>query len=67
MMGTLQRVEQETVSSQSLANAIENMDKTRCDKKPTTIEGRRATLPVELVGQHSEGFARDCRCMGGVR
>ena len=28
MMGTLQRVEQETVSSQSLANAIENMGKT---------------------------------------
>ena len=28
MMGTLQRVEQETVSSQSLGNAIENINKT---------------------------------------
>ena len=31
MMATLQRVEQETVSSHSLANAIENMSKTRVD------------------------------------
>ena len=31
MMGTLQRVEQQTVSSQNLANAVENMSKTRND------------------------------------
>ena len=29
MMGTLQRVEQEPVSSQSVANAVENLSKTR--------------------------------------
>ena len=31
MMGFLQRVEQETVSSQSVANAVENMNKTWID------------------------------------
>ena len=31
MMGTLQRVEQETASSQSMANAIENLSRTRSD------------------------------------
>ena len=31
MMGFLQRVEQDTVSSQSVANAVENMNKTRID------------------------------------
>ena len=31
MVGTLQRVEQETVSSQSLVNATENMSRTRID------------------------------------
>ena len=31
MMAALQRVEQETVSSQSLANAIEKMNRTRID------------------------------------
>ena len=31
MMGSLQRVEQENVTSQSLANAIENMNRTRTD------------------------------------
>ena len=31
MMGTLQRVEQEATSSQSLANAIENIGRTRTD------------------------------------
>ena len=30
-MGTLERVEQETVSSQNMANAIENLSKTRGD------------------------------------
>ena len=82
MIWTLQRVQQETVSSQSLTNAVENMsndmsgdrvitesdqrcreheqDTDRRDRKPTTIEGRRATLPEELVGQHtSRRFARE--------
>ena len=51
VMGTLQRVEQETVPSQNLAFAIETLSKTRnrCDRKPTAIEGRRTTLPEELV------------------
>ena len=31
MMGTLERVEQEAVSSQSLANAIENIGRARTD------------------------------------
>ena len=55
MMETLQRVEQETVSSQNLANAIENISEARLDatESPTTIEGRRATLPEKLVGQHA--------------
>ena len=55
MMGTLPRVSQETVSPQNLANAIENPSKTRIDaiRKPTAIEGWRATLPEELVRQHA--------------
>ena len=47
MMATLQRVERETVSSQSLANALRT-------------DGRRATPPEELVGNTPlEGFARE--------
>ena len=52
MMWTIQRVKQETASSQNLANAIDNMSKTRIDAR-ATIEGRRATQPEELVGQHA--------------
>ena len=33
MIGSLRRVEQETVSSQNVADAIENMSKTRIDAK----------------------------------
>ena len=42
MMGTLQRVEQDTVSSQNVADAVLNLeqDTKRCDRKPTSIEGR---------------------------
>ena len=49
MMGTLQRVEQEAVSSQSLANAIESIGRTRTEA---------TTLPKELV-RHTPlgGFA----------
>ena len=54
LMGTLQRVEQETVSSQNLANAVENLS-----RKPTAIEGWRTTLPEELVRQHPLGLARE--------
>ena len=45
MMGTLQQVEQETVSSQSLAHAIENMSKTRID----ATKNRRRLKDGELL------------------
>ena len=48
MMGSMQRVGQETVGSQKLANAIEIMNRT----ESTATERRRATLSEELVGQH---------------
>ena len=53
MMATLQRVEQETSSSQSLANSVENMSKTRIDGTGNRrrFVGWRATLSEELVGQ----------------
>ena len=55
MMGTLQRVEQEAVSSQSLAHRHREhrQDTDQCDCKPTAIEGRRTTLPEELVRRHT--------------
>ena len=57
VMGTLQRVEQETMSSQSLVHAIENSNKTR-----------RATPPEELVGQHAtRRTCTRCRRMAGAR
>ena len=52
MMGSLQPVEEETVSSENLANAIENM------RKSTAIEGRRATLPKSW-STSLEGLARE--------
>ena len=53
MMASLQRVEQETVSSQNMANAIENMNSAnRCGRESASTEGR-ATPPEELVGQHT--------------
>ena len=44
MMGTLQRVEQETVSSKNLANAVENMSKTLINEtgsRPRLKDGER--------------------------
>ena len=55
MVGSLQRVEQETVSSQNLANAVGNrheQDEDRCNGKSTATEGWRATLSEVLVGPH---------------
>ena len=54
-VGTLQRVEQETVSSQNLANAIENIARHDLDAIGSRLrfQGRRATLPEKLVGQHT--------------
>ena len=61
-MATLQRVEQETVSSQSLANAIENMSKTRIDatgNRPRLKNGERLHRSAGRAAHHSEGFARE--------
>ena len=61
MMGSLKRVEQRPVSSQSMANDIENRTRIDVTGKSAAIEGRRATLSEELVGQHvrCKGRARD--------
>ena len=58
-MGTLQRVEQETVSSQSLANATENMSKTRIDATGNRLrlkDGEDSTRSADRAVHHSEGF-----------
>ena len=55
MMGTLQRVEQETVSSQNLANAVENMSQTRSDPTGGRLrlrDGERL-YPKNWFGQHT--------------
>ena len=48
MMATLQPVEQETVSSQSLANAIENINKTRIDATGATPPEEHGAMAVTL-------------------
>ena len=55
MMVTLQRVEQDTVSSQSLAYAIENLSKTGSDVSGSRLrmKDQKTTLPAELVRQHT--------------
>ena len=62
MMATLQRVEQETVSSQSLANTIENMSKTRSDATGSRLrlkDGERL-YPKSWSGSTPLGvFARE--------
>ena len=70
MMETLQRVEQEIVSSQILACAIESEeDQKRRDRKQTATEERRTTLPEALLRQHTpwEVCARGCRMAGICR
>ena len=54
MMGTLQRGRVITVPGQRHREHRQDTD--RCDCKPTTTEGRRTTLPEELV---IGGFARE--------
>ena len=49
MMATLQLVEQETVSSQSLANAIENINKTRIDATGATPPEEHGAMAVTLA------------------
>ena len=52
---SLQRVEQEAVSSQSLANAIENMNRTRAQATGDRLrlkDGERLS-PEELVRKHT--------------
>ena len=62
MMGTLQRVEQETVSPQNLPNAIENMSKTRIDATGSDLrlkDGERL-YPKSWSGSTPlGGFARE--------
>ena len=62
MMGTLQRIEQETVSSQSLANAVENIKKTRIDATGNRLrlkDGERL-FPRSWSGSTPlGGFARE--------
>ena len=62
MMGSLQRVEQETVSSQSLANIVENMSKTRIDATGNRLllnDGERLYLKSWLGSTPLGGFARE--------
>ena len=59
MMVTLQRVEQEIVSSQNLANAIENMSKTRIDATRSRLrlkDGERLYPKSWSGSPHSEGL-----------
>ena len=62
MVETLQRVEQETVSSQSLANAVENMSKTRIDATGNRLrlkDGERLYLKSRSGSASLKGFARE--------
>ena len=62
MMGTLQRIEQEAVSSQSLANAIENIGRTRTDVTAgrVRLEDGERLYPKSWSGSTPiGGFARE--------
>ena len=62
MMGTRQRVEQATVSSQSLANADENINRTRIDAAGNRQRLRDGERPHPKSGSGSTpvgGFARE--------
>ena len=62
MMGTLQRVKQETVSSQNLANSIENVSKTRIDAAGSRLrpKDRERLHPKSWSGSTPlGGFARE--------
>ena len=58
MMATLQRVEQEVVSSQSLVNAIENVSQTRSDATGGDCDGGMENDSIRRIGRaahHLEG------------
>ena len=62
MMGTLQRVEQEAVSSQNIANAIENIGRTRTDATVSRLrlkEGERLYPKSWSGGTPIGGFPRE--------
>ena len=61
MMGASRRVEQETVSSQNLANAIENMSKTRIDATGSRRlkDGERLYPKSWSCSTPLRGFARE--------
>ena len=62
MMGTLQRIEQESVSSQNMANAIENLSRTRSEVTGSRLrlkDGERLN-PKSLSGDTPlGGLARE--------
>ena len=51
MMGAFQRVEQETVSSQCLANAIENMSRTRIDATGNRLQLKTNNKSIQKASQ----------------
>ena len=62
MIATLERVQQETVSSQSLAKAIENIDKTRIDATRNRLrlkDGERVCWKSWSSSIPLGGFARE--------
>ena len=62
MMGTLQRVEQEAVSSQSLDNAIESIGRTRTEATPSRLrlkDGERLHPKSWSGSTPIGGFARE--------
>ena len=59
MLGSLKRVEQETVTSQNLANAIENMLRTLIDATGNRLrlkDGERLYPKSCSAARHSEGL-----------
>ena len=69
MMGTLQRVEHEAVPSQSLANAIENISRTRTDATASRLrlkDGEQLYPKSWSGGTPIGGFAREVAAWLGI-
>ena len=69
MMGTLQRVEQEAVSPQNLANAIESIGRTRTEAtagRPRLKDGERLYPKSWSGSTPSGGFAREVAAWLGI-
>ena len=68
MMGTLQRIEQEAVSSQNMADAVENLSKTRSDVTGSRLrvkDGERL-YPKRWSGNTPLGGLARGRRMAGI-